>query len=169
MRATDQPRERVGTGVSAAGGMAMTDLFISATAALIMVLAVARPFEPVPLPVQADFLAFCVPMDETSGDQQQFDVMVHAFGSVPDAAITILEPADLAELPGAFDMKAQPYYSLAVTQAPMGEVVAARCLQQVLFDLTRPYNASLEHLPRRAPDARAIFIASLARPEALNE
>ncbi|MEL6958744.1 MAG: hypothetical protein AAGL89_07325 [Pseudomonadota bacterium] len=47
-------------------GIVMTDLFISATAALLLVLAVARPSPPVALPVQADLSVTCVPTDAGS-------------------------------------------------------------------------------------------------------
>ena len=45
--------------ISGAMGSAMTDLFVSASAALMLVLAVLRPDPPVVTPIQADITAHC--------------------------------------------------------------------------------------------------------------
>lgn len=50
---------RAGGLVTGATAIAITDLFLSATAALLIVLALARPDSPVPVPIQADLVAFC--------------------------------------------------------------------------------------------------------------
>lgn len=72
-------------------GIVMTDVFVSATAALLMVLAVARPSPPTPLPVQAEITVSC----ETS---EQGDYVFHTWPThIIDAdRRPIMSPQDFA-------------------------------------------------------------------------
>ena len=62
-------------------GVAITDLFISCAAALMLVLAVVSRERPAPVPIQADILAFCLP--DPSGISLQA-VEAPALRAMPD-------------------------------------------------------------------------------------
>ncbi|MGR3804780.1 hypothetical protein [Marinibacterium profundimaris] len=113
---------------SGAIGIALTDLFVSASAALMLVLAVLRPDPPVTTPLQADITAHCT---ETGG--------LPALEIPGDPPILVESPADLAALPARLDLPPRMFYALALAGGP-GRTVPASCLAWASADLVRALN-----------------------------
>lgn len=117
--------------ISGAMGIAMTDLFVSASAALMLVLAVLRPDPPVVTPIQADITAHCT---ESGG--------LPALAIPADPPILIESPADLAALPARLGLPPRLFYTLALAGGP-GHPVSASCLTWATTDLVRALNTEI--------------------------
>ena len=122
-------------------GLAMTDLFVSASAALMLVLAVLRPDPPVTVPLQADITAFCT---EIGGRPA---LIVDGPPSV-----TLTAPDDLAALPGRLGLPLRLFYSIALAGAP-GRPLPAACLSWATTDLVRAHNATVARPDYAGPPA----------------
>jgi hypothetical protein len=124
----------------------MTDLFVSAGATLLIVLAVTREVPEDVLPVQADLVATCPPSEDIArGDGT---LLVRAGGASETAQpIPVEGVAQMAVLPAALGMPARTFYTITLTSdaAP----VTAACLDWVQEDLVRAHNAALaSDIPR---------------------
>lgn len=125
-------------------GIVLTDLFISATAALLLVLAVARPSPPVALPVQADMRAICY---ETTDGGVGFELAAFADAAPPvseapvaDApAMRIQTREDFARATRALQLSAQLFVKIALTSDAQGPA-GPTCLRVFEQDIMRPLN-----------------------------
>lgn len=125
-------------------GIVLTDLFISATAALLLVLAVARPSPPVALPVQADMRATCY---ETADGGVGFELAAFADAAppVPDAAVSdapailVQTREDFARATRALQLSAQLFVKVALTSDAQGPA-GPTCLRVFEQDIMRPLN-----------------------------
>lgn len=136
----------------------MTDLFVSATASLLVVLTLVRPTPPLPMPIQADLLAFCPP------DPKGTIVFVAA-ARPAGPRFAVAQPDDLAAAPARLGLKPALLYAVAVT-SESGAGVDAACFARVRDDLVRARNSTVAAADRKAAGPRAIFAAALAVPEA---
>ena len=150
--------------IGQASGLAMTDLFISATAALLTVLAVSQPFEPQPRPIQADLLATCPP--ETEEELVARALMRRADQSAVEA-VSVARAADLSALPTELGLAAKPYYLLAVVRDSRG-VISGRCYAFIAQELAKTRNSRLDDIARDDTGPRAVFVVSLASDESRN-
>ncbi|WP_428925337.1 hypothetical protein [Marinibacterium sp. SX1] len=119
----------------------MTDLFISASAALMLVLAVLRPDPPVAPPIQADITAWCT----TAGQRPALLVET-------DPPILVQGPADLAALPGRMGLDPRLFYTLALAGSP-DRPLPASCLAWATRDLVRALNADIARPDHTGPAA----------------
>lgn len=122
-------------------GIAMTDLFVSASAALMLVLAVLRPDPPVTPPIQADITAWCT---ETGGRP--------ALRVDTDRVILLETPEDLAALPARLDLPPRLFYSLAIA-GDADNPIPATCLAWASADLVRALNADVARPGYAGPPA----------------
>lgn len=135
--------------------IAATDLFISATAALLVVLAVLRPMPPVDLPTQADLVGHCTmdaearPVALTLGVPER---------EVAPPHIEVHNPAELAQAPRTLGLAPRLFYVIALVPDAGGRL-ASDCLRWVRDDLVRPHNSrmSLSEPANSALGTRAIF------------
>lgn len=125
-------------------GIVMTDLFISATAALLLVLAVARPSPPVALPVQADLSVTCV---RTTGGSVVFQVSpFEPEGSEPpnEAVHNVDTPQGFAKAVNDFSLQAHLLLKVALfdggTTAGTQPVSGLTCLRVFQQEIMRPLN-----------------------------
>ena len=146
--------------VSQASALAMADLFISATAALLMVLAVSQPFEPLPLPIQADLLASCPENKDGAGKS----AVIRPWGETAGEPREVRIAADLANAPAALGLPPKSYYLLAVVPGADG-VIAGRCFSFVANDLVGRSNTGLDKLARNHDAPRSVFVISLPNVE----
>lgn len=145
--------------------IAMTDLFLSATATLLVVLAVSRTETPTPLPVQADFLLFC-PSSSTQG--------AGSFLLVPAAQVRQSAAGDLvASASSGIAVQNQHMLGRAVArqQSPLGMVITiaavaandrpltGTCYQQMRDALVAPHNLALEDKNRVPGDVSRAVLA----------
>ncbi|MEM8729471.1 MAG: hypothetical protein AAGF79_06085 [Pseudomonadota bacterium] len=126
---------------SGALGIAMTDLFVSAAAALMLVLAVLRPDPPVHTPVQADITAICI----EQGERPALQVMA-------DPPVILATPQDLAALPEALGLPPRLFYGLAIAGGP-GQPISTACLSWASRDLVRALNADVARPDYTGPPA----------------
>lgn len=133
-------------------GIVMTDLFISASAALLMVIAVLRTTPPIPVPIQADIVATCPPAAILSAREP---VMSMRPGGREGATIKVGGPGDLASLPADLGLRPRLFYSIGVI-AGEGAPLSAACLRWAQDSLVRTYNRKIDELTRRGT-ARPIF------------
>ncbi|MBB95901.1 MAG: hypothetical protein CML68_15070 [Rhodobacteraceae bacterium] len=122
-------------------GIAMTDLFVSASAALMLVLAVLRPDPPVTTPLQADITAHCT---ETGGRP--------ALVVPGDTPVILQGPADLAALPARLGLPPRLFYALALAGGP-GHPIPASCLSWAATDLVRALNTQVARPDYAGPPA----------------
>ena len=135
--------------------IAATDLFISATAALLVVLAVLRPTPPVELPIQADLEGYCTLDVEARPVTLVLGVPGHAVDAAP---LSVREPAELAQAPTLLDLAPGLFYMIALVPGRDGRLLSD-CLTWVRDDLVRAHNASMlqPELSSTAAGTRAIF------------
>lgn len=145
-------------------GIVMSDLFISATAALLIVLALAQPFKPRELPIQADLIAHC-PADETP--QDQYSIAVQS-ATQPEPHVSVSEATDLGTLPGALLLQPRLFYSVALVEAK-GHPLTPTCLKWVQQKLIKPWNKALQGQDQVEGLSRAIFSATASLAPAENE
>ena len=138
-------------------GIVMTDLFISGGAALLLVLAVARPTPETPLPVQADLVAAC-PTTQALEKREATLVLRPAGSAADDTRVEIRDPAQLAGAPAALGLPARLFYGIALVRdrTSGSPPLSARCLRWVGRDLVGAYNAQIETLAARG-GARPVF------------
>lgn len=122
-------------------GIAMTDLFVSASAALMLVLAVLRPDPPVTPPIQADITAYCT---ETGGHPA---LLVEG-----DRPLLLESPEDLAALPARLDLVPRLFYSIAIA-GDANHPIPASCLAWASTDLVRALNADVARPGYAGPPA----------------
>lgn len=144
----------------AAAGIVMTDLFVSATAVLLLVLAVVQPTPPVQLPIQADLVARCLEAGQGSGAQLALSAGTDPTGP----GVLITDPADLVGTPARLGLPPRLFYTIAVVGTQARPVTAA-CLSLVERDFVRAHNDSLIRADRRSGAPRAIFAVAVAVPE----
>lgn len=125
-------------------GLVMTDLFVSAAAALMMIIAITKPSPDIPLPIQADLIATCpsaMQLLSEASEQAALSVLpaTPAEGIDPFLAKT---PEDLWDLPEAFGLFPQLFYTIALVDGV--EPVTAACADWVLNDLVRSANGNAD-------------------------
>ena len=138
----------------------MTDLFISATAALLLVLAVMQPTPPVPIPIQSDLLVRCPEPDAA----EKWPLALYAAANPEAPPLLVDRPADLGLAPARLGLPPRLFYTIALQQ-PIDSPVSAGCLSFVVRDLVRRYNRSLTESDRDSVHQRAIFSIAVAAPE----
>lgn len=142
-----------------AHGIVMTDLFVSATAALLLVLAVLQPIPPIRLPIQADLIARC-----PDGDPAPATPLALVAGSDPDGpSVSALGPTELGAAPVRLGLPARLFYTIAV-EGTAGGPVSAACLDWITRDFVRAYNGALAEADRLT-QPRAIFAVAPAVPD----
>lgn len=150
--------------------IAMTDLFVSATATLMVVLILSQTERPTPLPVQADLVAFC-PTEEGE-----------AFAVVPVSAVIVgadrlrtsmvdtLALSDatglaavLAKIAGA---EPRSFYSIGLA-GTAGRPVTAACISRLQNTIVRMHNQAVG---KTAGGIRAIAgVTVISRPVILED
>lgn len=115
-------------------GIVMTDVFVSATAALLMILAVARPSPPTPLPIQAEITVSC----ETS---EQGDYVFQTWPTdIADTERRLINtPRDFAVAVKQMALPPALLYKVAVI-ANDHSTLPAGCLQAFKTIITWPLN-----------------------------
>ncbi|MGR3466862.1 MAG: hypothetical protein ACU0CI_03210 [Shimia sp.] len=108
----------------------MTDVIISATAALLIGLALAANETPQPMPVQADLRIFCAGEEVRIGDGTR---------AIP------ITGATLGTAPPAFDLPPRLFYALALVPGPEG--LSPECLRRVQRDVVSAWNDGLNQRP----------------------
>lgn len=143
-------------------GIVITDLFVSATAVLLLVLAVARPTPPQALPIQADLLAGCSPSSVTGSESETPIAVFHANGgnSSPGEGIPVKSAEEMSLVPGLLGLPARLFYSIAIVGQPDAPVTAD-CLERVSRQLVRAHNEALTIGATGADAPRPIFAVSL--------
>ena len=137
-------------------GLVMTDLFVSAAAALMMVLAITRPTPEIPLPIQADLIAACPPLgtDYTLDSQPVMTVSLPpSHGAVSMPVTTVSRYEEIWALPAKFGLPPRLFYTIALSDdvTPL----TAACADWVLNALIRTANEAADD--RSADAAVAIF------------
>jgi hypothetical protein len=132
-------------GFEASFGVAVTDIFICASAALLVALALSRNTPEVPVPIQADIVATCPPADAVEAGGARLALRAPKGAATP---VPVGSPADLAAAPDALGLPPRLYYTLAVT-AGEGAPLSAACLRWVQDGLVRRYNARVGTLTAR--------------------
>ena len=140
--------ETAGTGALM---LAMTDLFISATATLLVVLTLATPDPPVPLPVQADVMMLCPGSGPGNKEFAVFPAASVDFGEkvsalYPGVTIySVADAADLAKAIGDMNLPAKSMYSVALAPAP-GRPLTAACFATAMKRLLADYHSRINDL-----------------------
>jgi hypothetical protein len=141
-------------------GLVMTDLFVSATAALLIVLAVARPSAPVPTPVQADVIATCKTEDEGN---MTFEV------STPEreleATFQLGTAEEFAQSVQMMNLTPSLFYTVAILPLPE-QPVSVQCITEFTGRIVREHNRAVSNPDFSELGNRAIFsvIASQTAP-----
>ncbi len=136
----------------------MTDLFISATAALLIVLAMARPQVPTDLPVQADILGFCPPMKKEQGylivSAAEFDRQTATLPKT--ASQVVVDALDAFELAVSnLGFSQHLFYSIALVSGENRPLTPA-CVKHFSDVLVGKHNRSLSD-KSVIPGSRAVF------------
>ena len=140
-------------------GIVMTDLFISATAALLLCLAVSRTTPDVPLPVQADLILSC----PAPGAPKATPFQV-ALASDPDGPkVSVGTPDELAAVPGGLGLPPAMFRTIAV-RATEAAPVSATCLRRLTEDIVRPHNSNLATKPPAVGLSHAVFAVGPVLP-----
>ena len=142
-------------------GIVMTDLFISATAALLLCLAVSRPTPVVPLPIQADLVLVCPVLNYAKAP------FVMSRASDPNGiSVEVGSPEDLAKAPKALELPPSLFRTIAV-MATAQRPVSATCLRRLTDDVVRVHNSRLATTPATDGLSRAVFaVAPVLPPKA---
>ena len=160
-RTTPAPSGGAGTGLQGAGlTLVMTDLFISAAGALVIVLALARTDAPRPVPVQADLVALC-PDPPGGALRLTTPERLSRDGAGADGPAI----GDAAGLRAGVERLLPPslFVTLALVDLPARPVTPA-CLARTRGDILRPYALALQ-----VPDAAvapAVAMTVVAAPAA---
>jgi len=140
-------------------GIVMTDLFISATAALLLCLAVSRTTPDIPLPVQADLIALCPTPNSPDGTPY-----IVALASDPAGiSAKVGSPEDLAAVPRLLGLPPALFRTIAV-MATSASPVSATCVRRLTEDIVKPHNDQLATEPAAAGSSRAVFAVGPVLP-----
>ena len=139
-------------------GIVITDLFVCATAALLIVLAVAGPTPPQYLPIQADLSARCLPAPaaqdvESNRTALFFDGLNN---SAPGTGVPVKSFKEMKHVPSLVGLPPQLFYSIAVVRAS-DDPVSVECLGWIRRDLVRAHNKMLANQDRMENSPRPIF------------
>lgn len=139
-------------------GIVMTDVFVSATAALLMVLAVARPSPPTPLPIQAEITVSC----ETSnqGDFVFETWPTHIFDA---DRRPIMSPQDFAFAVRKMALPPALLYKVVVVGTETSGL-SAGCLQALKTDIIWPLNQDPDITIETESYRTATFSITASRP-----
>lgn len=136
----------------------MTDVFVSATAALLMVLAVARPSPPTPLPIQADITVSC----ETS-EQREYIFQAWPTHILDAVRHTILIPEDFAIAVQQMNLPKALLYRVVVIGTNTSGLPAG-CLQAFKTAVIWPLNEDPVFSRESENFRTAIFSVTASRP-----
>jgi len=137
----------------------MTDVFVSATAALLLCLAVSRTTPDVPLPVQADLILTCPAPDALKTTPFQV-----ALASDPDGLTAPAgNPDELAAVPRVLGLPPSLFRTIAV-RATEAAPVSVTCLRRLSEDVVRPHNARLATKPPATGLSHAVFAVGPVLP-----
>ncbi|MGF1528132.1 MAG: hypothetical protein ACFCBW_15245 [Candidatus Competibacterales bacterium] len=122
----------------------MTDLFVSASAALLMVIVLSHPDTPLPLPVQTDLIALC---PAPPGAHAPFTLFpASALKPKAEGGVELVGPgvafADVEGLALALGSTVAPvelFFTLGLTGAP-GRPLPPECLRRLKQGIVSPYN-----------------------------
>lgn len=145
-----------GTGLA----IAATDLFVSATAALLVVLAIMRPVPPVELPIQSDLVAHCT-MDASS---MPVTLEISVPGNAGDVTpFQVSDPSQMAQVPGALGLPPRLFYMIALSPNGQGKLLSD-CVAWARDTLVREHNAGMFQPgpANNATPTRAIFTLAIA-------
>lgn len=137
----------------------MTDLFISATAALLLCLAVSRTTPDIPLPVQADLILSC-PAPNSPMATPFLVVLAADPGGI---VASVGNPDDLAAVPGVLGLPPALFRTIAV-MGTASAPVSASCMRRLTEDIVRPHNARLAAKPPAAGLSQAVFAVAPILP-----
>lgn len=151
--------------INGASGIAMTDLFISATAALLIVLAISRPQPPQELPIQADLLARCV-MDADAPVALEITraAMIGEDAPVDETQARVDAPGGLAAVPEELSLSPGLFYMIALVPDAAG-VLRSDCFHWARDEIVRAYNDTLSDRSEEG-ETGALFTLSPALMEA---
>lgn len=132
-------------------GIVMTDIFVAATAALLLTLAVARPEPPVSRPVQADLVVLCPRVEQ--GDFVLLAADTAKKARPPMVAVT--NPADLARAVEKLGLPPRMFYTIALAASP-ARPMQAECLRTFQRKIVDKHNQGVTR-PGALSDGRMIF------------
>jgi len=150
--------------LSGASAIAITDLFLSATAALLIVLALARPDVPQPIPVQAELIAFC---PETNSNRS---ANIH-IGRVEDirkseenlshsgSLARISKPEELGAGLRDLEVPAALFLNIALVSGPK-RPISLDCIRFLERSIIGAHNQGLNTAPPDAP-LKTIFATTI--------
>lgn len=139
-------------------GIVMTDVFVSATAALLMVLAIARPAPPTPLPIQAEITVSC----ETS-EQGEYVFQAWPTHILDAERRTILSPEDFAVAVQQMNLPKALLYKVVVIGKNVSGLPAG-CLQAFKTAVIWPLNKDPVFSRESENFRTAIFSVTASRP-----
>ena len=140
-------------------GIAMTDLFISAAAALLLVLAILKPQPPTPLPIQSNAFVYCPVAEQTVAPSYRLQ-------NTPDGTdefADITDPDMLHDALTAIGITGQLMVTLSIVGAPERPLTGT-CLRDFTINFVRKANTATSAL--RGEDATQrppILSSSLGR------
>ena len=132
-------------------GLVMTDLFVSATAALLIVLAVARTSPPVPLPVQADVIATCI----TNEDGTTFFEVSKSEGP-PEMSYQAQSSAEFAQSVVLLNLTPALFHTVAILPQ-VDRPLSAECISEFTVRIVREHNRAASTAEFSQDAARTIF------------
>lgn len=139
-------------------GIVLTDVFVSATAALLIVLAVAQPSPPAPLPIQADIAVTC-----RTADQGEYVFQILPTHTTATDKVLIRSALDFAVAVHQMNMPAALLYKVAVIGED-GTPLASGCLQAFKTDVVWPLNAEPIIEAKTKTFRAAVFSVTAGRP-----
>nr|VFJ90503.1 MAG: hypothetical protein BECKH772A_GA0070896_100229 [Candidatus Kentron sp. H]VFJ91680.1 MAG: hypothetical protein BECKH772B_GA0070898_100209 [Candidatus Kentron sp. H]VFJ98293.1 MAG: hypothetical protein BECKH772C_GA0070978_100209 [Candidatus Kentron sp. H] len=166
------------TGKAATGGvlmLAMTDLFVSATATLLVVLTLASPDSPTPLLVQADLVMLCSEPDAGSAEFALFPASAVAFrkeaGTLrPGTTIhTVSDQTGMARAVAAMELPAKPMLTVALAPAPDRPLTATCFATATMRLLSRYHHLSNDPHEAAVPTLGLQIINHIIRQDGAHE
>ena len=144
-------------------GIVMTDLFLSATAALLVVLALANEIPATKIPIQADLISYCVTNETMHGD---FELRLGKTLEGPFSYV-VRTPKDLALAPVALGLPPRLYYTLALMSSNVAgdsskKTFLADCAAWADRKIISKWNRNLNFTERGDTVHRAVFGIALA-------
>ena len=150
--------------IGGAFNISVTDLFIAATASLLVILALSRPNPPIDLPVQADLVASCAIHE--AGEPEALVMRLADSSAETEAIARIHDSDELSDFAAHPELPPRLLYVIALVPAEDG-TLAASCLQWARDDIVRTHNAAERVRSDRNPTAQpdpAIFALVPALP-----
>ncbi|MBL3560416.1 hypothetical protein [Rhodovulum sulfidophilum] len=129
-------------------GLVLTDLFLAATATILMLLAVLREAPDIPIPIQADLQMSCVVDGGFVLSRLDRD----------DPMISVTEAAQLGPAVAALDIRPRLFQTVALVPGPDG--LSANCLAQAQ-KIIRSWNASLGDIAVAEGNATVLGLAAV--------